>query len=209
MVCVCVWYSACVHVLPAGLGPWGGGWSWKDEWGHLCVKEIITLAINVLLALPPSLPPLLVLPLILTHSLGASGHRVPVVRGYQKRKGFDSVPGGLPEQQNQSHKKKNSFSSSFILLSFSSSSSSINRLEFNTGWAVFDISSAILCRMRQSIAELEETIINFPSPVKANVTDIRDSLMSTMLTWHVQQTPGHASTCLHNFSHFSFFLQAK
>lgn len=115
---------------------------------------------------------------------------------------------GFLSSRNQSHKKKkNSFSSSFILLSFSSSSSSINRLEFNTGWAVFDISSAILCRMR--LTQLEETIINFPSPVKANVTDIRDSLMSTMLTWHVQQTPGHASTCLHNFSHFSFFLQAK
>lgn len=170
------------------------------------MKEIITLAINVLLALPPSLPPLLILPLILTHSLGASGHRVPVVRGYQKRKGFDSVPGGLPEQQNQSHKKKktvspppSSFPVSLHLLRPSIDLSSVQDEQCLTFLLLYSM------RLRQ----LEETIINFSSPVKANVTDISDSLMSTMLTWHVQQTPGHTSTCLHNFSHFSFFLQAK
>lgn len=76
----------------------------------LCVKEIITPAINVL-ALPPSLPSLLVL----------GGEWSPVARGERAsaEAGFDAVPGGLPEPQHQSKKQ---FLPCLHLFPFSSSS---------------------------------------------------------------------------------------
>lgn len=67
----------------------------------VCVKKIITLDINVL-ALPPSLPSLLVPPLLF---LGREWSPVAHGERVSGEGSFDSVPGGLPEQQHQSEKQ--------------------------------------------------------------------------------------------------------
>ena len=98
MVCVCVCevesVCVCVCVLPAGPGPGGGGrevWGWVGAFVSARVKEIITLAINVL-ALPPSLPPLLVL-----RGRVVTGR--PRWEGFQERQVLMPSPGGgLPSR---------------------------------------------------------------------------------------------------------------
>lgn len=76
MVCVCEVESVCVCCLQGQGHREVGGW--VGVFVSVCVKKIITLAINAL-ALPPSLPSLLVPPL---YSFGGeSGHRSPAVRG--------------------------------------------------------------------------------------------------------------------------------